>query len=59
MNWRLLHYLNDIVEYHLMESEGAVFKYGKIVKSGATWRFRHRILQEYFAEEWENISNPS
>ncbi|MCF8247310.1 MAG: hypothetical protein K9J37_19865 [Saprospiraceae bacterium] len=20
---------------------------------GATWRFRHRILQEYFAEQWK------
>lgn len=20
---------------------------------GATWRFRHRLLQEYFAERWK------
>jgi hypothetical protein len=20
---------------------------------GATWRFRHRIIQDYFAEQWE------
>ncbi len=28
---------------------------GKITKSGATWRFRHRILQEYFAEQWKEL----
>ena len=20
---------------------------------GATWRFRHRLIQDYFAEQWE------
>ncbi|MBK9017876.1 MAG: hypothetical protein IPM82_29680 [Saprospiraceae bacterium] len=42
-----------MTERHLLESDGADFdKSGKIIKSGATWRFRHRILQEYFAGQW-------
>lgn len=38
---QLVRFLNAMVEIHLIESDGA------------TWRFRHRILQEYFAQEWE------
>lgn len=40
--YKLVHFLNDMTKNHLMESDGA------------TWRFRHRILQDYFAEQWEN-----
>jgi hypothetical protein len=37
-----------MTERHLLETDGA------------TWRFRHRILQEYFAGQWkdESASNP-
>lgn len=51
--WRLVNFLNDMVACHLLESEGAQLDAdGKVVKSGATWRFRHRILQDYFAARW-------
>ena len=50
---RLVDFLNEMTERHILESDGAEFdKNGKIIKSGATWRFRHRILQEYFANQW-------
>ncbi|MCF8247305.1 MAG: hypothetical protein K9J37_19890 [Saprospiraceae bacterium] len=38
---RLVHFLNEMTARHLLETDGA------------TWRFRHRILQEYFAEQWK------
>jgi len=34
-------FLDEMAKNHLLESDGA------------TWRFRHRILQDYFAEMWE------
>ncbi|MCC6724666.1 MAG: NACHT domain-containing protein [Saprospiraceae bacterium] len=37
---RLVHFLNEMTARHLLETDGA------------TWRFRHRILQEYFAGQW-------
>lgn len=37
----LVAFLNEMCARHLMETDGA------------TWRFRHRILQEWFAGEWE------
>jgi DNA replication protein DnaC len=49
---RLVNFLNEMTERHLLESDGTEFENRKIVKSGATWRFRHRILQEYFAMQW-------
>ncbi len=54
----LVAFLNEMTERHLLESDGAIFDdNGKITKSGATWRFRHRILQEYFAEQWKEPEN--
>lgn len=38
--WHLVDFLNEMKERHLLES------------NGASWRFRHRIIQEYFAERW-------
>ncbi|NUQ24925.1 MAG: NACHT domain-containing protein [Saprospiraceae bacterium] len=38
---RLVDFLNEMSDRHLMETDGA------------TWRFRHRIIQDYFAEKWE------
>jgi hypothetical protein len=40
--WRIIPFLNDMVAQQLLECS-----------DGATWRFRHRILQEYFAKKWE------
>lgn len=34
-------FLQAATDQHILESDGG------------SWRFRHRILQEYFAEEWE------
>jgi hypothetical protein len=43
-----------MTERHLLESDGAIFDAnGKITESGAMWRFQHRILHEYFAEQWK------
>ena len=39
--FRLVTFLKELTQNNLMES------------NGATWRFRHRILQDYFAELWE------
>ena len=38
--WKLVHFLNDMTKHHILESDGA------------TWRFKHRIIQEYFEEIW-------
>ncbi|MDX2067300.1 MAG: NACHT domain-containing protein [Haliscomenobacter sp.] len=37
---KLVDFLNEMVTSKLMESDGA------------TWRFRHRIIQDYFADLW-------
>ncbi|MFZ4477654.1 MAG: hypothetical protein ACOYPR_20840 [Saprospiraceae bacterium] len=42
--WKLVPFLNDMVEQQLLESS-----------DGATWRFRHRILQDHFTKKWEAI----
>lgn len=42
MPLRLIHFLDDITLRHLMETD-----------DGATWRFRHRMVQEYFANKWK------
>ena len=41
----LVHFLNEMKDRNLLESDGA------------TWRFRHRMIQDYFAElwKWENM----
>ena len=39
--FRLVDFLNTMTERHILESDGA------------TWRFRHKIIQDYFAELWE------
>lgn len=38
---RLVNFLNDLSQHHLIESDGA------------RWNFRHRILQDHFAEIWK------
>ncbi len=37
----LVDFLNEMSARNLLETDGA------------TWRFRHRIIQDYFAEQWE------
>jgi hypothetical protein len=37
----LVDFLNEMTKRHILES------------NGATWRFRHRIIQDYLAEQWE------
>lgn len=37
----LVDFLNEMTAQNILESDGA------------TWRFRHRMIQEYFAREWE------
>jgi hypothetical protein len=37
---KLVPCLNDMVECNILET------------TGASWRFRHRILQDYFADQW-------
>jgi hypothetical protein len=37
----LVDFLNEMSSRYLMETDGA------------TWRFRHRIIQDYFAEQWK------
>lgn len=39
--FRLVDFLNEMVER------------GILISDGATWRFRHRILQDYFASLWK------
>ena len=39
--WRLVDFLNKMTEQRILESDGAA------------WRFRHRIIQEYFSDLWE------
>lgn len=36
---RLVRFLNEATKYHILESDGG------------TWRFRHKILQDYFADQ--------
>jgi hypothetical protein len=37
---KLVSFLNDMVKCNILET------------TGASWRFRHRILQDYFADQW-------
>ena len=54
----LVKFLNEMSLRHILEFDGDPVT----GKGGGSWRFRHRILQEYFAERWvepgENKSNP-
>jgi hypothetical protein len=36
----LVDFLNEMTTRNIMETDGA------------TWRFRHRIIQDYFADQW-------
>jgi DNA replication protein DnaC len=38
--FQLVTFLNDMVKCNILET------------TGASWRFRHRILQDYFADQW-------
>lgn len=38
--WRLVNFLNSMTAHHLLESDGA------------TWRFRHQIFMDYFLEHY-------
>ena len=38
---RLIYFLNKMAEYHILESDGS------------TWRFRHRLIQDYFSQNWK------
>lgn len=40
--WKIMPFLNDMVAQKMLESS-----------DGATWRFRHKILQDHFAGKWE------
>ena len=42
---KLVHFLNQATENNILESDGG------------SWRFRHRILQEYFVGYWEETNN--
>ncbi|MCB0532065.1 MAG: hypothetical protein KDD14_07675 [Saprospiraceae bacterium] len=44
----LVKFLNEMSIRHLMEFDGDP----QTGRGGAAWRFRHRILQEYFAARW-------
>lgn len=39
--WKIVPFLNDMVAQRLLECP-----------DGATWRFRHRILQDHFTQRW-------
>lgn len=41
-------FLNELSRRHILEFDGDPFT----GTGGGSWRFRHRILQEYFAEKW-------
>jgi hypothetical protein len=44
--FKIVSFLNAMTAHHILESDGA------------TWRFRHRILQEYFAQLDFGIDTP-
>jgi len=44
----LVPFLNEMSLRHILEFDGDPVT----GKGGGSWRFRHRILQEYFAEKW-------
>ena len=39
--WKLVKFLKEATKHHILESDGG------------SWRFRHRILQDYFARHWK------
>ncbi|NET34784.1 MAG: NACHT domain-containing protein [Cyanothece sp. SIO1E1] len=43
--WKLVPFLNEMKDYHILESDGA------------SWRFRHRLMQEYFMASFESPEN--
>lgn len=48
-------FLNEMSLRHIMEFDGDP----ATGTGGGTWRFRHRILQEYFAERWVEPEHPT
>lgn len=44
----LVEFLNEMSRHHLLEFDGNL----TTGTGGGSWRFRHRILQEYFAGRW-------
>jgi len=45
---QLVDFLNELSLRHILEFDGDP----TTGKGGGAWRFRHRILQDYFAEKW-------
>ena len=57
---RLVDFLNEMASYQLEKEKGKLksrrFTYSDVhllESDGATWRFRHRLIQEWFARKWE------
>ena len=44
--WHLVSFLQEATQANILESEGG------------SWRFRHKILQDYFANHWQVINTP-
>ncbi len=43
--WKLVQFLNEMKGYHILESDGA------------SWRFRHRLIQDYFMTRFDSPDN--
>lgn len=54
MPLRLVNFLNEMALRSILEFDGDA----KTGKGGGVWRFRHRILQDYFTEQWNNRLQP-
>jgi len=50
---RIILYLNDLLPNHLPIFLDEMSYRQLLVKEGGVWRFRHDILQKYFAGKWE------
>jgi len=52
---KLVTFLNELSLRHILEFDGDP----TTGKGGGAWRFRHRILQEWFAEKWVEPEDPN
>jgi hypothetical protein len=54
-HWHLRHllYKKDLLPLHLIHFLKEATRHNILESNGGSWRFRHRVLQDYFAAYWE------
>lgn len=51
--YRFVHFLNELSNYQIKTRRFTHSPVHLMESDGASWRFRHRFIQEWFAEKWQ------